>query len=52
MTEIAIAYDVRTLEEALALDQRLGAGPEIAKVGLELFTAAGPEAVGALRALG
>ena len=49
MTEIAIAYDVRTLEEALALDQRLGAGPEIAKVGLELFTAAGPEAVRALR---
>jgi orotidine-5'-phosphate decarboxylase len=49
MTEIAIAFDVRTLEEALALDQRLGAGPEIAKVGLELFTAAGPEAVRALR---
>ena len=49
MTEIAIAYDVRTLEEALALDQRLGVGPEIAKVGLELFTAAGPEAVRALR---
>jgi orotidine-5'-phosphate decarboxylase len=52
MTEIAIAYDVRTLEEALALDQRLGAGPEIAKVGLELFTAAGPDAVRALRERG
>ena len=48
MTEIAIAYDVSSLEEALALDERLGAGPELAKVGLELFTAAGPEAVKAL----
>jgi len=52
MTEIAIAYDVRTLEEALALDQQLGAGPELAKVGLELFIAAGPEAVRALRERG
>jgi len=48
MTELAIAYDVSSLEEALALDARLGPGPEIAKVGLELFTAAGPEAVRAL----
>ena len=48
MTELAIAYDVGSLEEALALDDRLGPGPEIAKVGLELFTAAGPEAVKAL----
>ena len=48
MTEIAIAYDVRSLEEALALDARIGKGPEIAKVGLELFTAAGPKAVRAL----
>jgi orotidine-5'-phosphate decarboxylase len=48
MTGIAIAYDVASLEEALALDDRIGPGPEIAKVGLELFTAAGPEAVRAL----
>jgi orotidine-5'-phosphate decarboxylase len=48
MTEIAIAYDVGSLEEAIALDARLGPGPELAKVGLELFTAAGPEAVRAL----
>lgn len=48
MTEIAIAYDTATLDEALALDARLGAGPEIAKIGLELFTAAGPDAVRAL----
>jgi len=48
MTEIAIAYDVPSLEAALALDQRLGPGPEFAKIGLELFVAEGPEAVRAL----
>jgi len=52
MTEIAIAYDVPTLERALALDERLGEGPEVAKVGLELFTAAGPAAVTALKERG
>ena len=48
MTEIAIAFDVPSLDQALALDERLGQGPEWAKVGLQLFTAAGPEAVRAL----
>ncbi|MFI5372283.1 MAG: orotidine 5'-phosphate decarboxylase / HUMPS family protein, partial [Candidatus Eisenbacteria bacterium] len=52
MTEIAIAFDVATLEAALALDERLGPGPEYAKIGLELFAAAGPEAVRALRRRG
>jgi orotidine-5'-phosphate decarboxylase len=52
VSEIAIAYDVGTLEQALELDDRLGAGSEIAKVGLELYTAAGPEAVRALAARG
>ena len=52
MSEIAIAFDVATLEQALELDDRLGTGPEIAKVGLELYTAAGPEAVRALDARG
>ena len=52
MSEIAIAYDVETLERALELDRRLGAGPEIAKVGLQLFTAAGPEVVRRLRERG
>ncbi len=47
--EIAIAYDVRGLDEALALDRKLGEGPEIAKVGLELFAAAGPDVVRALK---
>jgi orotidine-5'-phosphate decarboxylase len=52
MTELAIAFDVPTLDAALALDAALGEGPEYAKVGLQLFTAAGPEAVRALRARG
>ena len=50
--EFAIAFDVPTLEAALALDARLGAGPEYAKLGLELFVAAGPPAVKALQARG
>ncbi len=52
MTELAIAFDVATLDRAIALDERIGAGPEIAKVGLQLFTAGGPEAVRALRRRG
>src|SRR5262245_41088233 len=52
MAEIAIAFDVPVLEQALALDERLGQGPEFAKVGLELFTAAGPEVVRQLKARG
>ncbi len=50
--DFAIAYDVPTLEEALALDARLGQGPEYAKLGLELFAAEGPAAVRALRERG
>ena len=52
MTKIAVAYDVPTLERALELDERLGPGPEYAKVGLELFVAAGPAAVSALSGRG
>jgi orotidine-5'-phosphate decarboxylase len=52
MSEIAIAFDVPTLEEALALDAALGEGPEYAKIGLELFTAEGPAAVSMLRGRG
>ncbi len=47
--EFAIAFDVSTLADALALDARLGAGSEYAKVGLELFVAEGPPAVRALK---
>jgi orotidine-5'-phosphate decarboxylase len=50
--EFAIAFDVPSLAAALALDEKLGPGPELAKVGLELFTACGPEAVRALKARG
>ena len=49
MAEIAIAFDVATLEQAIELDERLGEGPEMAKVGVELFTSAGPDAVRALK---
>jgi orotidine-5'-phosphate decarboxylase len=50
--ELAIAFDVPTLDDALVLDARLGEGPELAKIGLELFTATGPRAVSALRERG
>lgn len=52
MSELAIAFDVSTLDAALELDRRLGAGPEVAKLGLQLFTAEGPRVVEALRARG
>jgi orotidine-5'-phosphate decarboxylase len=49
---IAIAFDVPTLADALTLDERLGTGPELAKIGLELFAAEGPRAVTALKERG
>jgi len=52
VTEIAIAFDVPGLEQAVALDEQLGSGPEYAKVGLELFTSAGPDVVRLLKARG
>jgi orotidine-5'-phosphate decarboxylase len=52
MSAFAIAFDVETLEQALELDTRLGPGPEFAKVGLQLFTGAGPDAVRALKERG
>lgn len=42
--------DVETLEQALPLVERLRGSVGIFKVGLELFSAAGPEAVRAIRA--
>jgi len=50
--DFAIAFDVPTLAEALALDERLGAGEEFAKLGLELFAAEGPAIVHAFKARG
>jgi orotidine-5'-phosphate decarboxylase len=52
VTEIAIAYDVESAEQARALDTTLGEGPEIAKVGLQLFTAGGPAVLRDLRSRG
>lgn len=50
--DFAVAFDVPTLAEALALDEKLGAGEEFAKIGLELFAAEGPAAVRELKARG
>jgi orotidine-5'-phosphate decarboxylase len=50
--ELAIAFDVPSLAEALALEGRLPQGPEVAKLGLELFAAEGPEVVRAFKARG
>jgi orotidine-5'-phosphate decarboxylase len=44
-----VALDVPELEDAISLLARLGDAVSYYKVGLELFTAAGPEAVHALR---
>ena len=51
-SEFAIAFDVATLAEALALHETLGEGPELAKVGLELFAAEGPAVVRELQSRG
>ena len=52
MTSLALALDVDDLVEAMRLARLLRPWFGVAKVGLELFSAAGPEAIGALRELG
>lgn len=49
---LAIALDVDDLVEAVRLARMLRPWFGIAKVGLELFSAAGPESIGAMRSLG
>jgi orotidine-5'-phosphate decarboxylase len=49
---LALALDVTTLDEAVALLRRLRPWFGVAKVGLELFSAAGPAAITAVRAEG
>lgn len=49
---VIVALDVPRAEDALALVDRLGDACDFVKVGTELFTAAGPEVVRALRARG
>lgn len=46
---VVVALDVPSLERALALTDRIGPQCTVYKVGLELFTAAGPEVVRALQ---
>lgn len=50
--DFAIAFDLPTLAEALALNSKLGEGSEFAKLGLELFAAEGPAVVREFKALG
>lgn len=52
MTQLALALDVPTLEEASALARRLRPWFPVAKVGLELYVAEGPKAIGAMLDLG
>ena len=49
---LALVLDVDDLVEAIRLGQSLRPWFGVAKVGLELFSAAGPDAIGALRDLG
>ena len=52
MARIAIALDVPGLEPALRLADELGEGPDLYKVGLELYTREGPEVIRELHARG
>jgi orotidine-5'-phosphate decarboxylase len=49
---IIVALDVPTSEEALALVRRLSPHPGLFKIGLQLYIAAGPDIVRAVRDLG
>ncbi len=49
---LALALDVDSLDDAVALLRRLRPWFAVAKVGLELFTTAGPDAIAAARAEG
>ena len=49
---LALALDVDDLVEAVRVGRLLRPWFGIAKIGLELYSAAGPEAIGALRSLG
>ncbi len=52
MTRIAVALDYPSVGPALEMVDALGGDAGLYKVGLELFTRAGPEVVGELRARG
>ncbi|MCH8810699.1 MAG: orotidine 5'-phosphate decarboxylase [Gemmatimonadetes bacterium] len=49
MAQVIIPLDVPSLDEAMGLVDSLGEATDCYKVGLELFTSAGPAAVQALK---
>lgn len=51
-SHLALALDVHDLDEAVGLTEAVGPFMGVAKVGLQLFSAAGPRAVEAIRATG
>jgi orotidine-5'-phosphate decarboxylase len=52
MAELIVALDVQTREEAVAKIKEIGDGVGFYKIGLELFTAEGPDIVKAVKDLG
>lgn len=52
MSELIIALDVKSSDEALSFAEKLRTVTPWMKVGLELFTIAGPQIVGALKDMG
>jgi len=52
MAELIVALDVQTREEAVAKVRAIGPGVGFYKIGLELFTAEGPDVVKAVKDLG
>ena len=52
MAELIVALDVQTREEAVAKVQAIGEAVDFYKIGLELYTAEGPDVVKAVRDLG
>ena len=52
MAELIVALDVQTREEAVAKVKAIGPAVDFYKIGLELFTAEGPDVVKAVKDLG
>ena len=52
MAELIVALDVQTREEAVAKVKAIGGGVGFYKIGLELYTAEGPDVVKAVKDLG
>ena len=52
MAELIVALDVQTKDEAIQKIKAIGDGVGFYKIGLELFTAEGPDVVKAVKDLG